>query len=183
MKRSWFAGVAVVIALSACGGQTDAQDDSLVSFTMVKLNADGTHEVREQLITRAEQRARVDAQLRAVAQNETGVGRAEEAITSGGTNGSCPANSIGLSDQSNYGGNYICLWGSGTAVLQNFCRIRDFVGRCTANWSVSTRSYISGNENGYFEDGQFNVSTFTHYNYVPTVGSVPYYSVILGLTE
>jgi hypothetical protein len=152
MKRLFF--LPVVVALGGCGAAEQSTADSTeqtFTVTSVHTNADGTTDVTYSTITLEQELAENAARAKQFEVNADGLGTAAEAIMVDGT---CASQSLWVFDQTDGGGNRLCLDGPGAADLASFCRLR-FRNVCFFDWSMAVRSYWPGTEDGFFSDGHF----------------------------
>jgi hypothetical protein len=136
--------------------------------TIAHLNADGTvASIKVVPVTASEQREEASVRL-AARQNKIlpsageGSGLSVQGVNS---DSSCAGSDNWLYDQENFTGNELCLYGSGgyqCAAMSSFPR------GSGGNWQFEVYSYWTGNETGYFTDGDINCpgagwSTYTEY--------------------
>lgn len=139
------------LTVVACGGGERAQEkEGTVSRTIVTFHPDGSSEVKQVQITRAQQRADVDAREQRLRNQAPGssIGTTAQAIS---TDPGCAPSDLWLFDDFNQtGSNELCFFGAGATQLQNYITSYCIGGSCySGTWWHAVRSYWAGESPGY----------------------------------
>jgi hypothetical protein len=187
MKLAKFALLAPACLLAACGdastptstAEPAPSSEATFTRTLVRLNPDGTQDVKTVQVTAADQEVERALLLKLPIPSasptpdpvERGaqVGQSSQATT---IQVSCTAYDMTLFDQTNYAGNEICFAGQGQVQLHSYW---DCYGRYCFSWDYVMHSWINWSqfEYGYFENQQNFIVYFNTYTSNPNANYGP----------
>jgi hypothetical protein len=179
-------GVACAAVMAGCSGETEppaaadprsgvaGDDQELVTQTIVTPGADGELHVTVKQVTRAQQRAEIEARDAlvnghgvAAGGHGENVGEAKQALI---YQDSCnDGAALWLFSNTNLSGNELCLNGNGG----------DEANLGTWGWNDTVRSYWAGDKGGYFWNGTAE-ETFSPYQKVLVAGPVAQFAGIVA---
>jgi hypothetical protein len=144
--------LAGLLIVTGCGGAADpTQEEGITWRTIVELRADGSSEVTTTQVTRAQQRADVDARERSLQHREadSSLGTLAQGISADPT---CNGADLWLFDDYNQtGSNELCFFGSGGVWLRDYFTYYCSTAGCfVSTWEHAVRSYWAGISPGNF---------------------------------